>query len=153
MSLEAGPKSEICNCQAVRQAARHMTQFYDRFMAPTGLRASQFSILVRLRRNGLTTINALAADLLLDRTTLGRNLLPLQRDGLVTIARGRADRRSREVSLTADGVARMRAGIKRWAAAQAQFEAALGSGRSAELRALLQAVVTSDLGVPAAVPA
>src|SRR5579862_1212107 len=112
MSLQGGQKSEICNCLAVRQAARHMTQFYDRFMAPTGLRTSQFSVLVRLRRGGPMTINALADDLLLDRTTLGRNILPLQREGLVAITRGITDRRSRVVSLTAEGTARMRAGIK-----------------------------------------
>ncbi len=149
MSLEGGRQSEICNCLAVRQAARHMTQFYDRFMAPTGLRTSQFSILVRLRRGGPMTINALAEELLLDRTTLGRNILPLEREGLVAITRGAIDRRSRVVSLTAEGIARMRAGIKRWAAAQAQFEATFGSGRTAELRSLMHAVVASDLGGPA----
>ena len=149
MFSDGGQQPEICNCLAVRQAARHMTQFYDRFMAPIGLRTSQFSILVRLRRSGPMTINALAADLLLDRTTLGRNILPLQRAGLVAIRRGKTDRRSREVSLTADGVARMRAGIKRWAAAQAQFEAGFGSKRTAELRGLMHAVVTSDLGATA----
>jgi len=149
MSSEDRQQAEICNCLAVRQAARHMTQFYDRFMAPTGLSTSQFSILVRLRRNGLMTINALADELLLDRTTLGRNILPLQREGLVAITRGTTDRRSREVSLTADGVARMRAGIKRWAAAQARFEATFGSERTAELRHLMHAVVASDLGAAA----
>lgn len=153
MSSEGGQQPEICNCLAVRQAARHMTQFYDRFMAPTGLRTSQFSILVRLRRGGPMTINALAEELLLDRTTLGRNILPLQREGLVTITRGTTDRRSREVNLTADGVARMRAGIKRWAAAQAQFEATFGSERTAELRHLMHSVVASDLGAAAGAPA
>jgi DNA-binding MarR family transcriptional regulator len=99
------------------------------------------------------TINALAEELLLDRTTLGRNIQPLRREGLIAIARGRVDRRSREVSLTAEGVTRMRAAIKRWAAAQTRFEAAFGSRRTAELRGLMHAVVASDLGSPAAVPA
>jgi len=146
MPTEAGSEPEICNCLALRQAARHVTQFYDQFMAPTGLRTSQFSILVRLRRQGPMKINALAAQLLLDRTTLGRNLLPLQRAGLISIARGKTDRRSREVSLTASGVERMRAGIKRWAAAQREFEARFGGERSVELRGLMHAVTASDLG-------
>jgi DNA-binding MarR family transcriptional regulator len=153
MSAEGGPSPELCNCLAVRQAARHITQLYDQFLAPTKLRTTQLSILVRLRRSGPMTINALAEELLLDRTTLGRNIQPLRREGLIAIARGRVDRRSKEVSLTAEGVTRMRAAIKRWSAAQAQFEAAFGSRRTAELRGLMHAVVTSDLGSPATVPA
>ena len=50
-----------CNCLAIRQAARHVTQFYDQLFAPVGLRATQFAILSRLRREGPMTINALAA--------------------------------------------------------------------------------------------
>ena len=69
---------EPCNCLALRAAARHVTQFYDQCLAPSGLRTTQFSILARLKR-GPQTINALAADLVLDRTTLGRTMLPLER--------------------------------------------------------------------------
>ena len=57
--------------------ARHVTQFYDQFLAPSGLRTTQYSILARLQRKGPMTINALAAELVMDRTTLGRNILPL----------------------------------------------------------------------------
>src|SRR5579859_6713451 len=80
------PRFQECNCLAIRQAARHVSQFYDQLFAPTGLRATQFAILSRLRRDGPMTINALAAALVMDRTTLGRNILPLQRDGLIEIA-------------------------------------------------------------------
>src|SRR6202521_377829 len=100
-----------CNCLALRQAARHVTQFYDQFLAPSGLRSTQYSILARLQRKGAMTINALAAELVMDRTTLGRNILPLQRDGLVAIGPGQSDRRSKELRLT-------RAGQERFAAAQ-----------------------------------
>src|SRR5215468_11447568 len=75
---------ELCNCLAVRQAARHITQFYDQCLAPSGLRTTQFSILAKLKRLGPMSINTLAADLVMDRTTLGRNILPLQREGLIT---------------------------------------------------------------------
>jgi DNA-binding MarR family transcriptional regulator len=73
----SGP--EDCNCLAVRQAARHITRFYDQLLAPSGLRTSQFSMLAKLRRLGPMTINALAAKMVMDRTTLGRNILPLER--------------------------------------------------------------------------
>ena len=88
----SGP--EDCNCLAVRQAARHVTRFYDQFLAASGLRTTQFSMLAKLRRQGPMTINTLAADLVMDRTTLGRNILPLERDGLIAVEKGRRDRRS-----------------------------------------------------------
>jgi DNA-binding MarR family transcriptional regulator len=74
---------EECNCFAVRAAARHVTQFYDQVLAPAGLRVTQFSILSNLKRLGPLTINALARETVMDRTTLGRNILPLERDGLI----------------------------------------------------------------------
>lgn len=138
--------SEECNCFAVRAAARHVTQFYDRFLAPIGLRTTQFSILVRLKRLGPLTINTLARDMVMDRTTLGRNMLPLERDGLIAIVRARGDRRSKELQLTDAGLARLRQALKGWAEAQARFETVFGDKRTAELRSLLHAVSASDLG-------
>ncbi len=143
--MPTAPGPEICNCLAIRQAARHVSQFYDQCMAPTGLRTSQFSILARLRRLGPLPINALAHDLVMDRTTLGRNILPLERDGLIEIRPGRSDRRSKELHLTEAGAARLRAGLAHWAKAQAGFETAFGADRAAELRSLMHHVATSDL--------
>jgi DNA-binding MarR family transcriptional regulator len=140
----AGP--EDCNCLAARQAARHITQFYDQFLAASGLRTTQFSILAKLRRGGPMTINALAADLVMDRTTLGRNILPLERDGLVAVEKGRDDRRSKSLRLTETGMARFRTAAKAWAQAQRQFEAAFGAKRTTDMRALLHAVAATDLG-------
>src|SRR5215475_4855177 len=86
MTAQIRPRIEDCNCLAVRQAARRVTQFYDQFLAPIGLRTTQFSILAKLNRRGPMTVNALAGELVMDRTTLGRNILPLQREGLITVA-------------------------------------------------------------------
>ncbi len=132
-----------CNCLALRQAARHVTQFYDQFLTPTGLRATQYSILARLQRNGAMTINALAAELVMDRTTLGRNILPLQRDGLIAAGPGKIDRRSKELRLTPAGSARFRAACKGWREAQARFETAFGAKRAKEMRGLLHEVATN----------
>jgi DNA-binding MarR family transcriptional regulator len=145
-SRYAGP--ENCNCLAVRQAARHITQFYDQLLAPSGVRTTQFSILAKLRRLGPMTINALAAEMVMDRTTLGRNILPLERDGLVAVEQGSRDRRSKELRLTQAGEARFRAGMKGWLEAQRQFEKAFGAERTADMRALLHAVAATDLGPP-----
>jgi DNA-binding MarR family transcriptional regulator len=138
-----------CNCLALRQAARHVTQFYDQLLTPTGLRATQYSILARLNRKGALTINALAAELVMDRTTLGRNIRPLQRDGLVAIGPGKSDRRSKELRLTRSGSARFHAALKGWTKAQAQFERAFGVRRAKALRTLLEDVASRELAAAA----
>ena len=135
-----------CNCLALRQAARHVTQFYDQHLAPAGLRTTQFSILAKLKRLGPLTINALARELVMDRTTLGRNILPLERDGLIAIEDGASDRRSKELHLTKAGSERLRAARKLWREAQTNFEKAFGAERAASLRSELRAVVAPKLG-------
>ena len=122
-----------------------MTQFYDHVLAPIGLRVTQYGILTRLQRGGPMTINTLAAALVMDRTTLGRNLQPLEREGLVVVVTGGTDRRSREIRLTDTGAERLGTAIEGWAKAQAGFESVFGEQRSAELRALLHAVSASEL--------
>jgi DNA-binding MarR family transcriptional regulator len=141
----SGP--EECNCLAVRQAARHITQFYDQLLTPSGLRTTQFSILAKLRRLGPMTINALAAEMVMDRTTLGRNILPLERDGLISVEQGSRDRRSKVLRVTEAGEARFRAGMKGWVQAQREFEKAFGAKRTADMRALLHAVAATELGM------
>jgi DNA-binding MarR family transcriptional regulator len=143
MPLSSGAPAP-CNCTALREAARYVTQLYDQHIAGAGLRATQFSILVRLKALGPTTINALAKELVMDRTTLGRNILPLQRRRLIAITKGRDDARSKELQLTKSGLARVEAATAGWAAAQAQFEGALGSDRASQLRDLLRSVVETD---------
>ena len=145
MSRDGLSGPDDCNCLAARQAARHITQFYDQLLAPSGLRTTQFSILAKLRQLGPMTINVLAADMVMDRTTLGRNILPLQRDGLIVVERGSRDRRSKTLQLTDSGVARFQAASKRWVHAQRHFEAAFGAKRTKDLRALLHTVAATDL--------
>jgi DNA-binding MarR family transcriptional regulator len=148
MSPETKPATEECNCYAVRAAARHVTQAYDQFLSPVGLRPTQFSILAKLKRKGPLTINALADNMAMDRTTLGRNILPLERDGLIRIEPVASDRRAKELHLTRAGEIRLQAARKGWSAAQAQFERVFGAKRAADLRALLRAVVACEF-VPA----
>lgn len=145
---EPNPHPDLCNLAALRQAARHITQFYEQFMGSAGIRATQFSILAKLRRMGPMTINALAAEMVMDRTTLGRNIQPLQRMKLIAVKRGREDRRSKEVQLTDAGVARLRLAVERWAEAQKTFETAYGGERAAELRSMLRDVIAIDAGAP-----
>jgi DNA-binding MarR family transcriptional regulator len=145
MTPDAAAKFQQCNCLAIRQAARYLTQFYDQFLASSGLRTTQFSILAKLRGFGPLSINALAKELVMDRTTLGRNMLPLEREGLIEIVPGSSDRRTKELRLTEAGMARLRAASPGWNQAQSRFEEAFGRKRSSELRGLLREVVASEL--------
>src|SRR5437899_1328581 len=117
MSDDVLPIPEDCNCAALRQAARRVTQFYDQYLVPAGVRTTQFSVLAKLRRLGPMTINALAEAMVMDRTTLGRNVLPLQREGLIAVKRGPSDRRSKELHLTDAGAQTLRAAVKAWSEA------------------------------------
>jgi DNA-binding MarR family transcriptional regulator len=140
------PDPMDCNCMAVRQAARCVTQFYDRHLAAAGLRTTQYGILAKLKRRGALSINALAAELVMDRTTLGRNIRPLERDGLIAIDPDPADGRGKLVRLTKAGDARFQRALKGWAEAQQQFERAYGGKQAADLRNKLRAVIDSGLG-------
>jgi DNA-binding MarR family transcriptional regulator len=137
---------DLCNCLALRQATRHVTQYYDGHLSPAGLRTTQFSILSKLARMKTATINAMADEMVMDRTTLGRTVQPLERDGLIEVRRGREDRRSRELHLTDAGKARLRQATSAWEQAQRGFEAAFGGERAASMRALLREAVATDLG-------
>lgn len=131
-----------CNCQALRQAARHVSQIYDAHLTPHRLRASQYSVLRTLDLLGPLSINGLAKAMVMDRTTLGRALGPLARDGLLAIGAG-SDARTRSLSLTPDGTARLAAAAVGWREAQLAFENAFGREDAAGLRAALRRVVAT----------
>jgi DNA-binding MarR family transcriptional regulator len=146
MATESLSSAADCNCMAVRQAARYITQFYDQYLAPSGLRTTQYGILAKLKRHGPMSINALAAELVMDRTTLGRNARPLERDGLIAIEADPEDGRSKVLRLTKAGNARFERARKGWAEAQRRFEDTYGGTQAADLRRKLRAVVASGLG-------
>jgi DNA-binding MarR family transcriptional regulator len=144
MPANSAAPFQACNCLALRQAARRVTQFYDQHLAAADLRTTQFSILAKLRGLGPMTINALARELVMDRTTLGRTMLPLERDGLIRISDGAHDRRSKDLALTRAGAERLKRAAKLWVHAQKAFELKFGARRATDLRALLREVVSCD---------
>ncbi|MFF1569550.1 MarR family winged helix-turn-helix transcriptional regulator [Streptomyces sp. NPDC058293] len=132
-----------CNNLALRKAARYLGATYDKALAPTGLRATQFSILQHLSSRDEITITSLAETIAMDRTTLATNLKPLAREGLVTVESSATDRRARIVTITPDGVARVKAALPHWRTAQAQFEDNFGAKKAAQLRAILEDVLNT----------
>ena len=127
----AGP--EECNCLGLRQAARVVTQLYDEALAPAGIRSTQFSLLTAIAWSQPVSMNDLAARMVMDRTTLTRNLRPVVEAGLVTVRAG-DDRRRREVALTRAGTRTLVEATGRWREAQAEMREALGDRRLASLR-------------------
>ena len=133
-----------CNCLALRQAARKVTQLYDNALTPAGIRSTQYSILSQLRKwPGHPTIGELATDMVMDRATLGRNLKPLERDRLIRIDVG-PDRRSRVVVLTERGIAKADEAKPLWGQAQRRFESELGVSEALRLRQDLSRVSHAD---------
>ncbi len=121
-----------CVWQNFRKASRVLTQFYDAALEPSGLRVTQVSLLVGLHLSGGATMSRLARDLVIDRTTLTRNLKPLARRGLVAIERG-TDRRTRRVALTPEGRAALATALPLWRKAQEQVLANLSEPRWSRL--------------------
>lgn len=109
-----------------------MTQLYDEVLRPSGLRATQFTLLVALERSGAPPMTRLAEAVGMDRTTLTRNLRPLVRRGLARTRPGR-DSRVREVELTDRGRAALSEAIPLWERAQGRVAAALGRPRMRRL--------------------
>lgn len=129
----------LCNCLALRQATRRVTQLYDQAFAGLGLRATQWALLAEVDRSGPIAINPLAERLVMDRATLGHNLRPLQARGLLKLAAGK-DRRSREVTITRAGLDMIRRGRRAWRAAQKRFESEIGATTAADMRRLMHRV-------------
>ncbi|MFI6013241.1 MarR family winged helix-turn-helix transcriptional regulator [Streptomyces sp. NPDC051243] len=130
-----------CNNLALRKAARYLGATYDKALAPVGLRATQFSILQKLSTHGETTITSLADMIAMDRTTMATNLKPLAREGLITVEPSAADRRARIVTITPEGLVRMKAALPLWQAVQDRFEESFGADAAAQLRTSLKAVL------------
>src|SRR6516164_10049133 len=136
------PRLSRCTISAIKKAARRLSLMYDTVLTPAGLKSTQYGILTELNSRGaaLPTVNELAEALVMDRSTLGQNLRPLERDGLVKLLTDPKDRRSRLIALTKQGVAKFNEAARYWRIAQDRFEAAFGQERAAELRSALVAI-------------
>jgi DNA-binding MarR family transcriptional regulator len=140
------PRVGRCNAGAVKKAARRLSLMYDTILAPTGLKTTQYGILSELNSRGsvLPTVGELAEELVMDRSTLGQNLRPLERDRLVTLLTDPRDRRSRLIALTKKGLAKLNEAAKYWQMAQDRFDTAVGKQEAAELRSVLYGIAHNE---------
>jgi len=107
-----------CVSNNLHQTARAVTRIYSEEMRPSGLKRSQFAILGYLGKTGTRNISDLANILYMERTTLTRNLKPLEKAGYITISISASDARSREISLTREGKSKFLEARKLWRKAQ-----------------------------------
>ena len=124
-----------CFCLASRQAARKITRLYDSYMQQAGIRVTQFTILSQLMLRGEMPIGKLAGILGMERTTLTRNLAPLEQQNWITIKAG-DDPRARMIGITAQGRGSCAAAFPVWSKAQAQVAKLLGADGEAALKLL-----------------
>lgn len=129
-----------CSCFAVRRLARRISRFYDRRLAPEGLRTTQYSLLAHLRAPDGMSMRDLASRLDMDRSTLNRNVRPLLEAGWVASRPGK-DPRSLVLSLTAEGRAKHAAARHRWARVQTEFGNAMGKEALERLHADIAAAL------------
>ena len=132
------PEAGRCNFTALRKATRRISQLYDAVLAPCGLRTTQWSILIHVGRYGSPTQGQLAESLALDRSALAHNLRPLERDGFLRTVASPEDKRSRLVTLTPIGRAKIAESMGLWENAQSNIEAIFGVKKAEGLRASLE---------------
>ena len=131
--LDQFRETQQCMCFNLRRAARIMTQHYERYLRPVGLRATQFTLLAALAQAGSMSMLRLATTLGLERTTLTRNLRPLESKGWVRVEE-KEDRRVHMVGITEAGREVARAALPAWREAHAAAGAVLAKLRLPELR-------------------
>lgn len=121
-----------CKCSALRRASRAVTQHYEASFRGTGLRATQFTVLATLAQTGPLPLTELAKLLGLERTSLTRNLGPLEKSGFVK-TQADADRRVRRVAITKKGEKAALGALGAWQRAQATVHRVLSDAKLGDL--------------------
>jgi DNA-binding MarR family transcriptional regulator len=137
---------DLCNSTKLRRAARHVTRFYDAQIAGSGLRVTQYAILGHLKQRGPKSMQELAEVLTMDRATMGHNLRPLERDGLIRIEISPNDRRIRLISLTEAGSESFKLARPGWELAQDEFKLQVGASNMLAMHKLMDHVLSCHLG-------
>ena len=130
-----------CACFNLRKTTRAITQVYDEALRPTGLRVTQFSLLIATMMLESVTVTRLAEIGVMDRTTLTRNLKPLEKKGLIKVTPG-DDQRTRVVTLTPHGQEILAKALPLWEKVQARIVKELGQERWNSLQGDLEKVVS-----------
>jgi len=130
----------VCACNSLRRASRAVTQLFDQTLEPSGLRSTQLVILLEIAVAESATVPELARRLVMERSTMQRNLQPLLKRRFIQVSADSA-RRSRGLTLTPQGRRAIDTAVPLWKKAQSSFVTHLGRRRWDLLREDLSAAV------------
>ena len=134
LNMKKSPKIDLtkrsenvqnCTCFNLRKTARAVTQLFDEALKPCGLYATQFTLLAAVSSKENVAITELSKALVMDRTTLTRNLKPLQKSGWIEVTPGE-DKRTRTLSLTHSGKKVLKQAMLHWKKVQNKVVQTLG---------------------------
>ena len=131
---------DTCLCLHLQRAARAVARYFDDALRPVGLTNGQFSLLMSLNRPEPAPMRSVASLLAVDRTTLTAALKPLERRGLLTVSADPADRRSRLLTLTPEGMAVLARAVPIWERSHAALDAKMAGTDPEALRKTLRAL-------------
>jgi DNA-binding MarR family transcriptional regulator len=137
--MDTSPSLMDCNLFATKQAARFITQLYERHLATVNVTSSQVTILAVIHERPEITMTELSDMVVLDRTSLVRAIQPLSRDGYV-VQKSEAGSRKISLSLSKAGTRKFLDTLPHWRAAQKEYEELVGKDRAKLLREELMAV-------------
>ena len=128
-SVKCAEIGKACVCGNLRKASRLISQIYDEFLKPSGLKATQYALLMTIKGFGRVTISKLAKWIIMDRTTVTRNLKLLENKGLVNTESGE-DKRERVVTITDKGIDALMSAYPLWEEAQHYVAESIGKDKS-----------------------
>ena len=136
-----------CCCFNMRKVMRAVTQFFDRHLESANIRSTQFTLLVALSSMNATTLTEIAENLVMDRTTLTRNLKPLEKLELITTMQP-LDKRSKAYVLTDKGKDVVMKAVPLWEEAQNSIVNSLGAEKYSHiLKELGHVLAATDFNV------
>jgi DNA-binding MarR family transcriptional regulator len=133
-----------CASLNFRRTSRMVTRMYDIAMQESGVRSTQFALLVGIAKLQPVTMGALAQVLMLDRSTLTRSLRLLEKERMIEISK-RAAMRQRFLKLTHSGEKALQRSLPLWRAAHARFVEAVGADYWLKLRNELELIAKSKI--------
>lgn len=122
-----------CFAGNLRAAARVVSRRYDTALRDTGLRITQVAVLAQVQRLAPVSLTRLSDELAVERSVIARDVAVLERDGLLSVATDSNDRRARSVTMTREGVRRLRGAAPAWQVAQQELRNVLGAGPTGQL--------------------
>ncbi len=123
----ADASQKPCLCASLRKATRVITRRYDEHLKPSGLKLTQYSALMNITRNPGVTVTELAKIMVMDQTTMTRNIQVLAKQGFLDIGVSGADQRAKVVSLSTAGQEKIEEASPYWAKAQQEMEQEFGA--------------------------